>query len=217
MAADAQSQIVYVLTNPAMPGLVKIGKTTQFEVEDRMKQLYGTGVPVPFDCAFACQVQNATEVEKALHFAFGANRINPNREFFKLEPERVIAILKLLQVDDITQQVEQTMESDVTAADIQSAQELKKARRPRMNFHELGMANGSVLAFADDPDVTVTVLDERKVQFGDVVCSLTAATRKVLGLADDYTLQPSPYWTFNGHSVKTLYEDFHSAGSDDEA
>lgn len=75
------SQIVYVLTNPAMSGLVKIGKTTQQDVKERMKQLYGTGVPVPFDCAFACQVKDATEVEKALHFAFGNHRINPNREF----------------------------------------------------------------------------------------------------------------------------------------
>ena len=42
---DAPSQIVYVLTNPAMLGLVKIGKTTRLEVEDRMKQLFSTGVP----------------------------------------------------------------------------------------------------------------------------------------------------------------------------
>jgi hypothetical protein len=35
-----------------MAGLVKIGKTTQLEVEERMKQLYSTGVPVPFDCAW---------------------------------------------------------------------------------------------------------------------------------------------------------------------
>ena len=46
-------QIVYVLTNPAMPGLLKIGSTTQEEVDTRMKQLYSTGVPVPFDCAIA--------------------------------------------------------------------------------------------------------------------------------------------------------------------
>jgi len=38
--ADNTNQIVYVLTNPAMPGLVKIGKTTQLEIEERMKQLY---------------------------------------------------------------------------------------------------------------------------------------------------------------------------------
>lgn len=77
MAPDIYSQIVYVLTNPAMPGIVKIGKTTQLEVQERMKQLYGIGVPLPFDCAFACQVKDATKVEKALHVAFGNTRLNP--------------------------------------------------------------------------------------------------------------------------------------------
>ena len=129
------SQIVYVLTNPAMKGLVKIGKTTQLDVAERMKQLYGSGVPVPFDCAFACQVKDATEVQKALHFAFGGSRINPNREFFEIEPERVIAVLRLLKVDEITNQVEQTIESDVPVVDKQSAETLKQSRRPRMNFH----------------------------------------------------------------------------------
>lgn len=208
--AENTSQIVYVLTNPAMPGLVKIGKTTQLEIEERMKQLYGTGVPVPFDCAFACQVKDATEVEKALHFAFGATRINSNREFFKIEPERVIAVLKLLKVDDITQQVEKTIELDVSAADRQSAQTLKEARRPRMNFHELNIPNGSVLV-SKDGQFQATVVDEKKVEFNGNVCSLTAATRKMLDLSDDYPLQPSPHWTYNGKTVKEIYEDFHNS------
>jgi len=38
--------IVYVVTNPAMPGLVKIGYTSQADANDRIAQLYGTGVPV---------------------------------------------------------------------------------------------------------------------------------------------------------------------------
>lgn len=207
------SQIVYVLTNPAMPGLVKIGKTTQLEVEERMKQLYGTGVPVPFDCAFACQVKDAAEVEKALHFAFGAGRINPNREFFKIEPERVIAVLKLLKVEDITTQVEQTIESDVTPADKQSAQNLKDARRPRMNFHELSIANGSVLV-SKDGQFEATVISDKKVQFNGTACSLTAATRKTLNLPDDYALQPSPYWTFNGKTLKEIYDEYHTAAEE---
>ena len=150
---ESPSQIVYVLTNPAMLGLVKIGKTTQLEVEDRIKQLFSTGLPVPFDCAFACQVKDAAEVERALHMAFGDHRINPNREFFKIEAERVIAVLKLLKVEDITAQLEQTLEADVTAA-----------------------------------------------------------TRKLLGLPHDYPLQPSPHWTFNGQSLKALYEAVHDGG-----
>lgn len=204
----AENQIVYVLTNAAMPGLVKIGKTTQFEVEDRMKQLYGTGVPVPFDCAFACQVKDASEVEKALHFAFGNNRINPNREFFKLEPERVIAVLKLLKVDEITTQFEQQIDSETDAADKQSAANLKEARRPRMNFVEIGIPVGSTLQFKSG-GADVTVLTEKTVEYNGEQCSLTAATRKVLGLEGNYPLQPSPYWLFQGKSVKEIYDTFH--------
>lgn len=211
--ADLGSQIVYVLTNPAMPGLVKIGKTTQVEVEERMKQLYGTGVPVPFDCAFACQVKDATEVEKALHFAFGNGRINPNREFFRIEAERVIAVLKLLNVDDITTQFEQKLEADVEATDKQSAQNLKDARRPRMNFHELGIPNGAILV-STDGQLQVKVVTDKKIELNGEICSLTSATRKLLGLPGDYPLQPSPHWTFNGKTVKEIYEEFHNALED---
>ena len=66
-------QIVYVLTNPAMPGFVKIGKTFIEDVSVRLQQLYTTGVPFPFDLAFACKVPNADEVERALHRAFAPN------------------------------------------------------------------------------------------------------------------------------------------------
>ena len=49
--------IVYLLTNPVMPGLVKIGMTTQEDIDKRMKELYTTGGPVPFECQFACKVK----------------------------------------------------------------------------------------------------------------------------------------------------------------
>lgn len=39
-----------------MPGLVKIGMTTREDMDSRMKELYSTGVPVPFECQFACKV-----------------------------------------------------------------------------------------------------------------------------------------------------------------
>ena len=211
---DTTPQIVYVLTNPAMPGLVKIGKTTQLEIDARLRQLYGTGVPVPFDCEYACHVRDAGEVERALHLAFGGSRVNPNREFFKIEPERVIAVLRLLKVDDITNRVEASIESDVSQADKQSAQELKRTRRPRMNFGKLGIPSGSVLCSTENQAVTAVVVDERTVRFEGVECSLTAATRKVLGLPEDYPLQPSPYWTFNGKNVKEIYEEVHGDGGE---
>jgi hypothetical protein len=210
MTTTSALQIVYVLTNPAMPGLVKIGKTTQEEVDVRMKQLFSTGVPVPFDCAFACRVADSAAVERALHHAFGNARINPTREFFRIEPERVVSILKLLHVDDVTEQLEKSIESDATQADLQAAEQLKQSRRPRMDFFELGIPLGSVLIYRDGV-AQATVHSARSVVFNGSECSLTMATRKVKGLAEDYPIQPAPFWTFNGKSVKELYEDFYAA------
>lgn len=201
-------QIVYVLTNPAMPGLVKIGRTTLEEVDGRMKQLFSTGVPVPFDCAFACRVPNSLEVEKALHHAFGNVRINTNREFFRIEPDRVISILKLLHVEDATQEVESVIEADATCADLQAAESMKK-RRPRMDFTELQIPVGSVLVH-NNTGVQVTVCSAKTVLHNEQECSLTAATRKVHGLAENYMLQPSPFWSFNGKTVQEIYEDWYA-------
>ena len=59
--------IVYFLTKPVIPGLVKIGMTTQEDIDKRMKELYTTGVPVPFECQFACKVKkgDCAKIEKA--------------------------------------------------------------------------------------------------------------------------------------------------------
>ena len=83
--------IVYVLTNPAMPGMVKIGMTDQEDLQLRMRQLYTTGVPLPFECVIARRMEGreAAEIETALHTAFDPYRVNPSREFFEIEPEHL--------------------------------------------------------------------------------------------------------------------------------
>jgi hypothetical protein len=61
-------EIVYVLNNDAMPGMVKIGMTNGPNVTERMKDLYSTsGVPLPFRCAIAWELDGRTarEVESA--------------------------------------------------------------------------------------------------------------------------------------------------------
>ncbi len=80
--------IVYVLTNSAMPGLVKIGRTSQADTATRLSQLYTTGVPVPFELKFACRVQNPDEVELAMHTAFGHSESIQGGNFFELIPSR---------------------------------------------------------------------------------------------------------------------------------
>ena len=98
------SNIVYALTNQAMPGLVKVGMTDRDDVRRRMSGLYTTGVPLPFECVAAKQIENqeAQRVESALHAVFGPHRVNASREFFQVDPEQVLAILAVLPGRDVT-------------------------------------------------------------------------------------------------------------------
>ena len=127
------NEIIYVLSNPAMPGIVKIGKTTQAAVTSRMSQLYTTGVPVPFECIYAIEVEDCSKVETALHIAFGPSRINPNREFFKIDSEQAIAVLKLLGQNEVTPQVSAELNSNISEADKDSAKKLQKTKIELVN------------------------------------------------------------------------------------
>jgi hypothetical protein len=200
--------IVYVLTNPAMPGLVKIGQTTQDDANLRIAQLYTTGVPVPFRLEFACRVEDSDAVEEALHIAFAPNRVNPRREFFRIDPEQAIAILRLLHSDDATVEVAQ-QPTDLDQQSLAAAEQLR-SRRPSSNFEEMGIPVGSVLQFTRD-STTVVVVGSKKVKLGDEEMSLTAATRQLLGI--EHNVQPSPFWTFEGRSLSKIYEQTYG---DDE-
>lgn len=55
------TEIVYILTNEAMPGLVKVGRTTT-DLAGRIRALFQTGVPLPFELFFACEVNDAAKM-----------------------------------------------------------------------------------------------------------------------------------------------------------
>jgi hypothetical protein len=209
---ENSGEIVYVLTNPSMPELTKIGKTTQEDIKSRMSQLYTTGVPVPFECVYACEVADCAAVESALHLAFGNTRVNPKREFFRIEPERVVAILKLLAAKDVTPSVERDINDSLDDTDRESRDDLRRSRRPRMNFREMNIPVGAMLKYVNDDQVQVRVADERHVEHHGEICSLTRAHREIFGL--DYNVQPAPYWTYNGKSLKEIYDDTYAFDED---
>ena len=85
--------IVYVLSNPAFDKYVKVGKTV--DLEQRLRQLDNTSVPLPFRCEFAIEVNDETKAEHLVHQAFADVRVRSKREFFEIDAQRVIAALKL--------------------------------------------------------------------------------------------------------------------------
>lgn len=202
-----ESQIVYVLTNPAMPSLVKVGKTTQGDVEQRMSQLYSTGVPYPFECVYAVEVEDCSKVESALHMAFGPNRVNPKREFFDIEAEQAIAILKLLGNKDMTPQINSELNSNISEVEKSSAVNAKK-KRPNMNFEEMGIPRGSIITYGADEEIFVEIVSDRKVKYKNEIMSLTKATKLILEL--DYSVQPARHWIYDGKTLKEIYDDTYS-------
>lgn len=84
------SGFVYCFSNPAMPGLVKIGYT-EATVDQRLAEANApnTWVPMPFLAEFAKYVRDPLAKEQTLHKIFHAQRVNARREFFRVEPETV--------------------------------------------------------------------------------------------------------------------------------
>lgn len=194
--------IIYVLTNPAMPGLVKIGKTSRGTVDARLGELYSTGVPVPFECAFAGRVVDEAKVEKAFHLAFGPYRVNPKREFFQIEPEQAIALLELMVDENVTPQLQR--EADEVDVSSRDASRKLKARRPVQNYIDMGIPVGGVLEFISS-DAVCHVASGRKVLYEGEEYSLTGLTKKLLDI--ETAIQPSPYWTYKGRKLIDIYDD----------
>ncbi|HEX5338551.1 MAG TPA: GIY-YIG nuclease family protein [Gallionella sp.] len=186
--------IVYILTNEAMPGLVKIGLTTD-SVEARIGQLYAhSGVPLPFECYFAAEVNNCAKLEKTLHQLFSENRINPKREFFKIDPEKVVLAISIGDFKEVTPGVV-TIEKEE-----QEALDKAKARRPRLRLDALNIRPGAILKCSRDESIEATVVEGGKVDFLGEVMSLSAAALKALKSLGYKTTAASgsDYWKYDG-------------------
>lgn len=96
--SDMEKQgYVYILTNPSFKeDWVKIGKSS-ISVEQRVKQLDGTAVPLPFEIYATMRTSKYNEAEKLIHnfiSMFTNLRIRDNREFFNVKPEKALEIFR---------------------------------------------------------------------------------------------------------------------------
>jgi T5orf172 domain len=192
--------IVYILTNEAMPGLIKIG-CTNVELASRIKQLYTTGVPLPFELFYACEVKEGLSVEGKLHDAFGDHRISKSREFFRLAPERAKAALSLAELREV-KLGDEIFESNEVKAEVEAAK-----RRSRFRLSMLGIVPGTELQLAKDPKIICTTVDDgNKVDYlGNVTSLSDAALQAHNALGDDWPSVSGPWaWTYKGKRLDEL-------------
>lgn len=82
----SESGFVYVLINPSMEGLIKIGKTTKEPKERAAELSKATGVPTPFVVAYEEYFADCGQAEVFVHtyLEHQGYRVASNREFFEV-------------------------------------------------------------------------------------------------------------------------------------
>ncbi len=195
-------EIVYILTNEAMPGYIKIGFTN--DLTRRMKELDRSGaIPLPFECFYAARVSDMKKTERLMHRAFNEQRTRSNREFFEVPPEQAQAALTMAALEDVTPNEQDTVDDvlDLTA--------VQTARRKNFNFEMIGVKPGEVLQHAIDPNVTCEVIDTRRVRFEGEITSLSSSALTILhrlGYSTP-TAAGTAYWLYKGKRLWELRDE----------
>lgn len=101
LAEQTRSGYVYIISNIGSfgEGVVKIGLTRRLDPEDRIRELGDASVPFGFDMHAIIYSDDAPALERGLHGAFEATRINTEnyrKEFFRATIEDVeVAVARL--------------------------------------------------------------------------------------------------------------------------
>lgn len=110
--------LIYVLVNPSLEGLIKVGYTTR-SIEERVKELSSsTSIPTPFIPIYWRRVSKVEHFEKIIHTQLKSSGFSHGKEYFKVAPPVVIDLIISLigeKNDDFSKHVE---------ADEQSLEEL---------------------------------------------------------------------------------------------
>ncbi len=189
-------EIVYVLINEAMPGYVKIGLTNG-SLEERIRTLDTTSVPLPFECFYAARVKSAREVEKLLHDTFLDHRVRSSREFFEISPERVVSAMRLAEIENVTPKKDY-----VETEEDQKALNQAREKRSAFNFGMVGIPVGSEISFIDDENVKAKVVKlsgKRNIELGGELTSVSSAAQKLRGYP--YQVQGTIYWMYEGETL----------------
>ena len=200
------SKIVYILTNQSMPDTIKVGITDN--LDRRVRELDNTSTPLPFECYYAVEVENASAIEKKIHEGLDDKRVRQNREFFNATPEQAKAILEIAEVmggKNVTPK-EDIVE---TPQDKQALENARKKRGRIDYFGILGIQKGTTLTFSKDESITCEVADDGKVIFRGKETSLSGSALLITNeMGYDWgQVQGAGYWCYQGRTLRDLVSE----------
>lgn len=127
----------------------------------------------------------------------GESRVNPKREFFKVDPEKVALAIQMGDFEEVTPgKVPMTVEEE---------QALEKAeKRPPISMEAIGIMPGMVLTFSRDEDIQTTVLTGNKVLYDGREMSLSGAAATALNRQSSAGVQGPLYWMYEGNTLNEI-------------
>lgn len=187
---------IYIMTNPCLKDMVKIGYAT--DVEARRKQLSTTALPYEYEVYATYETSGNLEDKKLHKMIDSLNpdlRISKNREFFVLSPEDAYELLEAIATISGTKE---KLKKKSAARTI-----VQKTKRPPVNFAKCNIPVGAELVYVEDSSVIAIVVDERKVLYNDEITSLSAISDKIKG----YSTSGPSFFTYNGKLVTDIAKE----------
>jgi predicted RNase H-like HicB family nuclease len=84
---------VYVMSNPSMPGIVKVGFSMKDPL-DRADELAHTGIPSPYLVHYDVLIEDPESVEQAAHIGLSNVRVNQRREWFQCSAREAVQAIR---------------------------------------------------------------------------------------------------------------------------
>ena len=209
--------VIYVMVNPAFKNLVKIGYAD--DVEKRLKSLNrNSGLPDPFHVYAVYKVKKRLEdlkLHSLIDFLNPGLRYTPNKEFFKMTPEKAYGILAaiaeingdedLLVKDPLADEFFQVEKKQERTENIKPAGKKKRVSKPPLTFEMLGIAIGSTLVYRSDPSITCQTYDDKSsVVYQGEVFSMSGF---IVSLKGGGSWQGSDYLLYNGKRLTQLRKE----------
>ncbi len=181
---------IYIMTNPALKDMVKIGYAT--DVEKRRKQLSTTALPYDYEVYAIYETSGNLEdmnLHKMIDNLNPDLRVTVNREFFLMKPQEAYDLLEAIATISGTKDKLKKLK----------VEKKQKVHNPPINFFECGIPVGAELVYTEDSAITVKVVNERKIEYKGEITSLSAVAMKLKGT--NKPLQGSLYFTYNGKNL----------------
>ena len=206
------SELVYILINPANPGLVKIGWTKK-NIMGLIRELSDhPGVAAPFECYYRLEVEDGIgiKIEAKIHHEFKDLQVNPKNPFLKINPDIIKIIIE-------SKWMKKAVTSDGDAPTIQNPVSTKKSgtrsgHRGKASITTFSMLNipmGSKITLDKDPTKIAKVVSDRKIEYKGKVDYISTITQYIFSQEEGHvklgkkwkSYRGVSHWSFGGENL----------------